>query len=83
VDGILPYLFGAMAAALISAALATWVFRWSLAALIGTMIGEVAILVRVPAEVWVNFFVGFLPFAVIPAVSGVETTSWLRRKVRR
>jgi hypothetical protein len=70
-----------MLAAMIIAALAGWVSKWWVAALVGTVIGEVSWLYWVPMEVWLDYSLGFLPFAALPAFVGAVSSSQFRKKV--
>ena len=78
-----PFIVGAMILALVVGALVAWWKRWWVAALAGTVIGEVAFLYWVPISLLATYSLGFLPFAAIPSLVGAMLASRLRKKERQ
>lgn len=69
-DGAGPFTVGAMAFAFVAAAIGAWRLASWLAVLLGTTFGIAAFLFWVPPSEWTRSAIGFLPFAVVPALIG-------------
>jgi hypothetical protein len=57
--------------------------RWWLAAIIGTVVGEVAWLYWVPLEAWSTWLPGFLPFAAVPALAGAAIGRLIKKRATK
>ena len=79
-DGAGPFIVGAMAFAFFVAGIGAWRLVSWLAVLLGTLFGLAAFLFWVPPSEWGHWAIGFLPFALVPALIGAVLGNKFKKK---